>query len=422
VKKSICFILIIVMLVSAAPAAMAAGNAYMSGPGTVRAGDTITVSFCAGGGIFGGSGSISYDSAQLTLNSCSASIGGSWDVEFSGNNFVFYDNSMASPITDAVIFTATFTVNGSLAEGTVISVAVNNVTLSDGKQDMYIGTVSYSAAITPPLSDNCRLASLTVENASISPAFAPDVLEYSASVPFEISALQLSAAAEHGGAAVSVENPGLAVAATTAVRVTVTAENGTARTYVIHVSRPQDPNYVPSANADLSVLAVDGYQLSPAFSDEITTYYVWLPYETQSIAISAVTADHRAKAAVAEQPELIPGKGTEIVVTATAEDGTQKLYTVTAIRAPAHEDVEQFLNCETEPTEATEPTEVPVEESTAPPTTAPAAEPTEPEQEAGEEEESTLWGLILAHAVCALVGAAVGVAVTLAVEKKKKQR
>ena len=90
--------MIIIMLVSAAPAALAAGNAYLSGPGTVRAGDTITVSFCAGGGIFGGSGSISYDSAQLTLNGCSASIGGSWDVEFSGNNFVFYDNGLSSTV------------------------------------------------------------------------------------------------------------------------------------------------------------------------------------------------------------------------------------------------------------------------------------------------------------------------------------
>lgn len=422
-KKLISVVLIGVMLLCMAPAVLAAGSASMTGPEVVRAGDTITVSFSAGGGIYGGSGSVSYDPAQLTLQGYSAAIGGSWAVEFSGNNFVFYDNSMASPISSAVIFTATFTVNSGLAEGTVISVAANNVTLSDGQQDFAVGSPAYSAAIAPPLSDNCRLAALSVDNASITPAFSPEVLEYSASVPFEVSALSLNASTEHPNASVSIENPGLAVAATTAVKITVTAENGAARTYVIYVARPQDPNYVPSANADLSALAVEGYQLSPAFSADVTQYYVWLPYETQSIAVSTAVADHRAKAVVAEQPELTPGKGTEIAVTVTAEDGTQKIYTITAVRAPAHEDTDQFLNGEPEPTQPAEPVTEPTEEPTVPPTTEPVTEPTEPRQEElKDEEDLPLPILILAHVACALVGAAIGVAVTLAVEKKRKQQ
>lgn len=266
--------LVMILLVGTAPAAMAAGSAYMSGPDVVRAGDTITVSFSAGGGIFGGSGFISYDSSVLTLQSCSVAIGGSWAIEFSDNSFLFYDNNMDSPISNAVIFTATFLVDSAVPEGTVVSVSVSNLTLSDGQKDMPMGTVTYSAAIAAPLSDNCRLSALTVDNAAITPAFSPDVLEYSVSVPFEVSALNLSAAAEHSGAKVYIENPALAVAATTDVRVTVTAENGAARTYIIHVSRPQDPNYVPSSNANLKGLSVNGYVLSPAFSTEQKQYYV----------------------------------------------------------------------------------------------------------------------------------------------------
>ena len=424
-KKCICFILIVVLLLGMVPAAMAAGNAYMSGPDIVRAGDTIAVSFSAGGGIYGGSGSLSYDPTQLTLQGCSAAISDSWVVEFSGSNFVFYDNSMSEPISDAVIFTATFTVASSVTEGAVISVSANNVILSDGEQDMSIGTVTYSGAIAAPLSDNCRLAGLTVENASISPSFSADVLEYFVSVPYEISALRLTAVAEHVGAKLYVENPELAVAATTDVRVTVTAENGAARTYVIHVSRPQDPNYVPSANAKLRELFVEGYALSPMFSGDVTKYYVWLPYETERVSVKATADDSRASMVIGEQTILSPGQGTDIAVTVTAEDGTQLTYTVTAVRAPAYEDTERYLGGEreTEPA-ATEPAVEATEEPVAEPTTQPTTVPSDvPQEEGGASQIVVRLEIMIAGcAGCAVVGAAVGMGVVLLIKKRKNAK
>lgn len=415
-KKIIAILAAVFLLAAMAPAALAAGSAYLSGPGEVRAGDTITVSFAAGGGIFGGSGSVAYDPAQLTLQGYSASIGGSWAVEFSGDKFVFYDNTMSSPIEGSkTIFKATFTVNASLEPGTVITVKASGVTLSDGKQDMSGGSPSYSATVLPPLSDNCRLASLVVENAQISPAFSADVLEYSASVPYEVSSLSVSAGAEHPNAKVAVDNPSLKVAGTTKVKVTVTAENGTAQTYVIQVYRAQDPNYVPSSNANLSALSVEGYPLSPVFSADVTQYYVWLPYEAETVSFTAAVEDSRAEYAIGEISSMEPGKGTDIPVTVTAEDGTQKVYTVTAVRAPAHEDVDRFLNGEREP------------ESTVPPDTKPETEPTtrattEPEPTEGQQKEdpagASLKTLILVGILCALAGAAIGAAVVLLIRKK----
>ena len=115
VKKILVLILAAVLAVSLVPCAYAAGSASLSGPGTVRAGDTITVTFYAGGGIYGGSGSLSYDAGQLTLEGHSVHIGGNWAVEFSGDRFVFYDNSMNSPIEgSSKIFSVTFKVNGNL--------------------------------------------------------------------------------------------------------------------------------------------------------------------------------------------------------------------------------------------------------------------------------------------------------------------
>lgn len=431
-KRSLCLLLVVVMLVGLAPAVMAAGSAYMSGPDVVRAGDTIKVSFAAGGGIYGGSGTLSYDSSILTLQGCSAAIGGSWAVEFNGNKFVFYDNSMSSPINNSVIFTATFLVSASVAEGTKISVSASGVTLSDGDKDMPMGTVTYSTTIAKPLSTDCSLAAMTVSNAKISPAFSPDVLNYSASVPFTTSSLKVDAKAAHSGAKVKVENTALAAGNTTSVKVTVTAESGATKTYVIRVTRAQDPNYVPSDNADLKTLSVDGYTLSPVFAPEQTQYYVWLPYEAESVTVKATVADKKAKLEIGKLSELIPGQGNDVLVTVTAENGDKQVYTVTVVRAPAHDKVKDFLMGTPEPTQPTvpetEPTEEPTVEPTTEPTVAPttvpatqpATDPTEPmtgTQTLGP--VLTLPLLLAIAAGCILVGIAVGV-ISRAGTKKKK--
>ena len=421
-KKVIGFLLVMALLAGLIPGALAAGGASMSGPSVVRAGDVITVSFSAGGGIYGGSGTVSYDASQLTLLSYSQVIGGSWVVEFNGNNFVFYDNSMASPINGiTTIFTATFQVSNDLATGAGMSVSASGVTLSDGQNDIGAGSPNYSATIAPPLSDNCNLATLTVDNAAISPAFSVDNTEYSASVPYEVSYLSVTATAEHPGATVTIGDTYLAEAATTPVWITVTAETGATKTYTIYVSRPRDPNYVESDNCNLADLWVEGFVLSPAFSVDVTKYYVWVPYETETVSVGATTEDGRASVSVDEGILLEPGKGTDIPVTVTAENGAQKVYTITAVRAPAPEDVERYLNCSHDP--EPEPTEPVTEPVTEPEPTVPSEEPSEPQEIPKEEpdgERASCWMLILAAALGAAAGAT-GCAGALAWCRKKKE-
>ena len=420
-KKIISILLVMALVVRFAPGAFAAGSAWLSGPSVVRAGDTITLTFYAGGGIFGGSGSVAYDASLLTLQGYSQTVGGSWAVEFNGNNFVFYDNSMASPINDGVaIFTATFLVNSGVAAGTGVTVTASGVTLSDGQADTDAGSPSYSVTIAEPLSGNCNLATLDVSNATISPAFSGGVTEYSASVPYEVSTLSVAATAEHPGAQVSIGDTYLYEAATTPVKVTVTAENGAAKTYTIYVSRPRDPNYVESDNCNLSGLWVEGFVLSPAFAVDVDKYYVWLPYETETVTVGATTEDSKASVSVDSSMVLEHGKGTDIPVTVTAENGNQKVYVVTAVRAPALEKVEQYLNCphEIEP----EPTEPPTEPVTEPEPTEVPTETTEPVVEPENEPEGKMvawWMLILAGVLGIALGAGLGVGL-MCLQKKKK--
>lgn len=410
-RKIVTALLLMAVLLCMIPAVSAAGSAYWGGPSVVRAGDTIVLTFYAGGGIYGGSGAISYNSDILTLQSCTPTIGGNWAVELGGSNFVFYDNTMKNPITgSSAIFQATFQVSASAQPGAEIWVRATGVTLSDGEQDMGMGTVSYSKTVAEPLSDNCNLASMTVTGATISPAFSAQTTRYTAKVPFTVSSIGVEAKAEHDGAKVSISNPTLAAGATTNVVITVTAENGTTKSYTIAVAREQDPNYVESDNANLSSLSVDGYAMSPAFSPEVLQYYVWLPYEAESVAVNAEQEDKKAQYQIGAYEQLIPGKGTDIAVTVTAEDGSQKVYTVTVVRAPSHDQVEQYLAGEREP-DPTDP------EPTEPePTDPPATQPQELEDKPAGYSTQTV---ILVAVAGILAGAAV-VAIIWILSRKKK--
>ena len=317
-KKIISVITVLILclaLMTPLTASAASASATLTGPGTVRAGDTITLSFNLNGkGLYGASGTLSYDSSQLTLSGTSQKIASPWAVEFNGNNFVAYDNNLNSPInSNKALFTVTFKVK-SVAVGTNIKVSYTNVKASDGNADANVGTVVYSKTVAAPLATDNNLASLTVSNATISPSFSAGTTSYTASVPFDVSKLNITAKAADSKAKVSVNSPNLTPGGKTNVTVTVTAENGSKKTYTIAVTRASDPNYVPSGNNDLSGIKVEGFHISPHFSADKTSYIVWAPYETESVSVSGTPADSKASVSVEGGDALEAGKDNTVKV------------------------------------------------------------------------------------------------------------
>lgn len=308
------------------------------GPGVVRAGDTITLWFSiSGNGIYGASGTLSYDSSQVTLEKTAQKIASPWAVEFNGNNFVAYDNNLSNPINnDTYLFTATFKVK-SIPVGTELKISCTNVKISDGNTDKNLGSISFLTTIAAPMSTDNNLASLNVSNATISPAFSANTTNYTANVPFEVSKLNVTATAADSKATVSVNSPNLVPNGTTKVTVTVTAENGAKKVYTISVKREQDPNYQASGNNNLKNITVDGFLLSPVFDSSTTKYVVWLPYETTSIRVSGTPQDSKASVEVVGGDNLAAGQDNPIKVICTAENGDKKEYVVVAKRAAAHD-------------------------------------------------------------------------------------
>ena len=315
IASSLSALLLTILLLIPFTASAASASASLSGPGTVRAGDTITLTFkLSGSGLSGASGTLSYDGSQLQLTGTKQKIAAPWAVEWSGNNMVAYDNNLSAPINGGKdLFTVSFKVK-DVAAGTKITVSYQDVKASDGSADAGIGTVRYSATVGAPLSGDNALTSLTVSNATISPAFHANTTSYTAEVPFSVSKLEVEATAADGKAKVSVNSPTLKPDGTTNVTVTVTAENGAKKTYTIRVHREKDPNYVASGNNTLAGITVDGFLLSPGFRADVTEYVVWLPYETASVKISGKAADGRASVAVIGGDNLAAGQDNPVQV------------------------------------------------------------------------------------------------------------
>lgn len=318
-----------------APVTAEAAGASFSGSGSVRAGDSVTVTFTvSGSNIQGITAVLHYDSSALTLTGTRQLVGSSWSVDMSGGNLLAYDQSLSNPITgSAAVLAVTFQVKSGVAAGTRVSATITDIVATDGNSDQPLNDASWAASVAAPPSGNANLAGLSCGDYALSPAFSAGTTEYSVTVPYDVSRLPLDYRAADGGADVSVSGNQLSVGVNTVV-LTVTAANGASRRYTISVTRQPDPNVTLSSDTSLSELTPSTGQLSPAFSPEITEYAVYVPYETSKISLSATAKD--SKALGVTQPDASLKEGDNLLtVTCTAEDGTTRDYTVHVVRMPA---------------------------------------------------------------------------------------
>ena len=317
-----------------APVTAEAAGASFSGSGSVRAGDSVTVTFTvSGSNIQGITAVLHYDSSALTLTGTRQLVGSSWSVDMSGGNLLAYDQSLSNPITgSAAVLAVTFQVKSGVAAGTRVSATITDIVATDGNSDQSLNDASWAASVAAPPSGNANLAGLSCGDYALSPAFSAGTTEYSVTVPYDVSRLPLDYRAADGGADVSVSGNQLSVGVNTVV-LTVTAANGASRRYTISVTRQPDPNGTLSSDASLSELTPSTGQLSPAFSPEITEYAVYVPYETSKISLSATAKD--SKALGVTQPDASLKEGDNLLtVTCTAEDGATRDYTVHVVRMP----------------------------------------------------------------------------------------
>ena len=336
-NKYICVIVLSILFLLGNKTNTYAAGASLTGNSTVRAGDTITLSLnISDSGKYGLEGLLEYNSSQVTFSNMTCNLSG-WKVEHNGGSVLVYDDALANPLNgNKSVLTLTFKVNSNVAAGTNIVISMKNLVTTDGSAESNLGTATYSVTVAKPLSSNANLSALSVDGFTLNPGFSAGTTAYDiGEVEFSTASLNVSYKTEDGAAKASVSGTNLNVGKNT-VSVVVKAENGATKTYTITVTRKQDPNYVPSANADLAGLSVSQGAISPQFAGTVTDYVVYLPYESLGTAFSATgsAADGKAQGVTAGEVAQLAEGVNKVVVTCKAEDGTEKAYTVYVVVMP----------------------------------------------------------------------------------------
>ncbi len=316
----------------------------LNGPSSVRAGDSITLTLVVShNGTVGIEGRLEYDKNLLELTKGPTAKQTGWKAEISDTlKFTAYDDEYAHPLSgNANVVTFIFKVKSSVPEGTNLKISVKEIIAATSSNTTELGAATYSVTVARPLSANANLENLSVTGSTLSPAFKPGTTSYNVGeVEYNVSKLDIVYKTEDENATVKITGNSLTVGNNT-VTLTVTAENGIQKKYKISVTRKQDPNYVANSNANLKSLKVDKGILSPLFSQDITDYVVYLPYEMigSSFTASGTESSSKAQGVTAGTIDsLIEGKNQTVVV-CKAEDGTEKTYAITVVVMPKYEGV-----------------------------------------------------------------------------------
>src|SRR5574344_1227307 len=209
------------------------------------------------------------------------------------------------------------------------------VTAEDGTTTQtYTVTVTREAG--PTVSNDATLSSLGVTGYTLSPTFSSGVTNYTLTVPNSVSSVDVTGTATSSSATVSgTGTKSLSVGSNTAT-VTVTAEDGTTKeTYTVTITREAGSSVTKSSDSSLKSLSVTGYTLSPAFNTSETSYSMSVGSSVTGITVSGIANDSKATVTVTGNNNLVAGNNV-VKVTVTAEDGSQKIYTINVTKASSN--------------------------------------------------------------------------------------
>ena len=158
-------------------------------------------------------------------------------------------------------------------------------------QTAYISS-EYLTTEKPEESDNNNLESLSISGYELTPKFSADVKEYSLTITENVEKLDITAEPEDENAEVKIEgNENLLIGENT-IKIIVTAEDGTERTYTLNVTKGETPP------VGLSELSIAGYKLTPEFSSDVYEYT--LDISDTSVTSVDITAKSDTEDAIIE--------------------------------------------------------------------------------------------------------------------------
>lgn len=185
-----------------------------------------------------------------------------------------------------------------------------------------------TTATTTPKSNNANLKTLVVKTSDnsiieLTPSFSASVTEYNATVPSNVKTINIETTMEDSKASVILSKNAteeLIPGENNKITITVTAEDGTKRAYVLNIKRE-----ALTADATLRSLIIKESKKFKLIKDKYT-YNVKVDNNVKQLTLDIETTDDTAIYEIEGNEDLKDGSAVKITV--TAQDGTKKVYTL----------------------------------------------------------------------------------------------
>lgn len=201
-----------------------------------------------------------------------------------------------------------------------LNYGVNNVVIKVTSESGAVKTYTIKITREDDRSSNNYLKSLNVSSGDFT--FNKKTLNYSFTVPNEVTSLKVFAAAEDTKSTVSGVKTYNLKEGLNKITITVTAENKQTRTYTLQVTRIVK-NITKETNNKLESLEITNYQIN--FDPETTIYNLTIENE-KSLNITPKVQDSSSSVVVNGNENLKDGSVIKLVVTAV--DGSTKEYII----------------------------------------------------------------------------------------------
>lgn len=282
------------------------------------------------------SGSSSSGSSSSGSSSSSSSSRSDDDDEptFSSVNETVYANDS---VNVRASYSTSSTLLGSLEKGDSVTRTGRGDNgwsrVSYNGQTAYIKS-SFLTTEKPEESNNKALKSLTVAEYKLTPDFSSDVTEYSLTVGADVESLDIEAVAEDDASEVKITGNDNLLMGENTIEISVTAEDGTVRTYNIYVTKGE------GTSLGLSELTVEGYTLNPEFSSDIYEYTLDITdTSVTSLNVNAIANVEGAEVEIAGNTDLKLGENVITILIRSDNDEIATYQIIVNITDPAEEQI-----------------------------------------------------------------------------------
>ena len=243
-------------------------------------------------------------------------------------------NSSTTSYTVSIPYTVTevevvATASSQLANVTLTN--TNNLTVGENLVKVTVtaedGTIkAYQIIVTRRQDTNNNLNNLSLTSCTLSPNFSSSTTSYTCTVENSVTSTTVTASTESSVASIDGTGTKNLSVGTNTIKVNVTAQNGSVKTYTVVVTRK------PNSDATLKSLGVTNKTITPTFDKDTLLYTLTVPYSVDNITITGVAIQGVSSVTGLGSKVLVVGENS-FDIKVTAEDKTTtKTYNITVTR------------------------------------------------------------------------------------------